>query len=217
MLNQSFQLIETIAWQPQSGYAYLDNHLNRLCTSSCKLKFTCNISTIRQNILDLSTSFLSPQIVRLLLNRDGTFALTHTDLIHLAEPIQFYVSPEPIDQIEPLWRYKTTAEATRGHYQLWQQKIGKNNEVVFYNTNDIMTEGTQFNLFIEHQNTLITSPISAGLLPGILRQQLIQAKKVIVKPIKQCMFMEAKHIWLGNSVRGLIKATYLGVLKCDSN
>lgn len=212
MHNTSFQLIETIAWQPQIGYAYLDLHLNRLCTSSCKLNFNCHIGDIKQSILDLSTSFQSPKIVRLLLNRDGTFALSHTDLEHTSEPMKIFLSPERIDPDEPLWHHKTTAETTRGYYQAWQQKVDKNSEVIFCNTNDIMTEGTRFNLFTEHRGTLITSPISAGLIPGVLRRQLIQDKKVMIKPIKRCMFMEAKHIWLGNSVRGLIKATYQGIL-----
>ena len=46
-------------------------------------------------------------------------------------------------------------------------------EVVFLNENNELTEGSITTLFIERDGMLLTPPLSAGLLPGTLRAELL--------------------------------------------
>jgi para-aminobenzoate synthetase/4-amino-4-deoxychorismate lyase len=207
--TETFKLIETIAWHVDKGYVCLEGHLMRLLKSSKKFNVKCPIDSIQQHLLQISKSFKQSQIVRLLLDRNGICECTNSPLENNSMSIPIYISPIAINSKELLWQHKTTAEKTRGFYTYWRQQVQKKqpgSDVVFFNEHRIITEAPHFNLFIEDNKQLITSPISAGLLPGILRAQLIKNRKCIVKPIQLTALLNSNKIWLGNSVRGLIKA-----------
>jgi branched-subunit amino acid aminotransferase/4-amino-4-deoxychorismate lyase len=52
----------------------------------------------------------------------------------------------------------------------------------------------------------VTPPISAGCLPGILRQKLIKSGEVTVKTVTLGDLMAARSVVVGNSLRGKIRA-----------
>jgi 4-amino-4-deoxychorismate lyase len=79
-------------------------------------------------------------------------------------------------------------------------------ELLFLNEREELCEGTITNLFIEMPDgRRLTPPVSCGLLPGILREQLLEegwAEAVLtMNDLKS-----AKAIFMGNSLRGLIPA-----------
>ena len=52
-------------------------------------------------------------------------------------------------------------------------------------------------------NQLLTPPIQCGLLPGILREELIETGRAKEKILSCKDLAQAKQIYLGNSLRGL--------------
>ena len=81
-------------------------------------------------------------------------------------------------------------------------------EVIFLNKKGELTEGTRTNLFLELDGRLFTPALASGLLPGTLREELLDlpraaASEAVLTPAD---LLRADRIYLGNSVRGLVRA-----------
>ena len=77
-------------------------------------------------------------------------------------------------------------------------------EAVFERPDGKLTEGSYTNIFVEKEGKLLTPPLERGLLPGLLRQRLIDEGKaeeadLTVEDLGQ-------DFLIGNMVRGLLKA-----------
>ena len=82
-------------------------------------------------------------------------------------------------------------------------------EVVFLNAKNELCEGSFTSLFIEMDGKLFTPPLNAGLLPGILRAELIETGQVQEKTMSLDDLLTAETLYLGNSLRGLIPAALI--------
>jgi 4-amino-4-deoxychorismate lyase len=77
-------------------------------------------------------------------------------------------------------------------------------ELIYMNTRGDLCEGTITNLFVRKGDVLVTPPISAGCLPGVLRSSLICAGKARVGKLREEDLQG--EVYVGNSLRGLIAA-----------
>jgi branched-subunit amino acid aminotransferase/4-amino-4-deoxychorismate lyase len=79
-------------------------------------------------------------------------------------------------------------------------------DVLFVNERGELTEGTISNLFVKDDSgKLLTPSLSCGLLPGTLRQSLIDsgvAQEAVLRPED---LEDSPQVYLGNSVRGLVE------------
>ena len=64
------------------------------------------------------------------------------------------------------------------------QKLGYD-EAILLNTNGFVTEGTGENLFTVRDGVVVTPPLSAGILPGITRDSIIQVGKDLGYIVKE--------------------------------
>jgi branched-chain amino acid aminotransferase len=64
------------------------------------------------------------------------------------------------------------------------QKLGYD-EAILLNTNGFVTEGTGENLFTVRDGVVVTPPLSAGILPGITRDSIIQVGKDLGYVVKE--------------------------------
>ena len=64
------------------------------------------------------------------------------------------------------------------------QKLGYD-EAILLNTNGFVTEGTGENLFTVRDGVIVTPPLSAGILPGITRDSIIQLGRDISYVVKE--------------------------------
>jgi branched-chain amino acid aminotransferase len=64
------------------------------------------------------------------------------------------------------------------------QKLGYD-EAILLNTNGFVTEGTGENLFTVRDGILVTPPLSAGILPGITRESIIQLGRDMTYIVKE--------------------------------
>jgi para-aminobenzoate synthetase/4-amino-4-deoxychorismate lyase len=200
-LNRSsapFQLIETILWD--GDYKFLQQHMSRLVSSAEYFEFLCDT----KSILSRLQTYSSPHRVRVLLSRDGTFEITATP-ITTASNVTACISKYRTDANDLFLRHKTTRRALYDSEFSQTQSKGYD-DVVFLNSDGFVTEGAIHNIFVVKSGLWLTPPVTDGVLPGILRQSLLQTKTCIERQMCIDDLMSADEIYLGNSVRGLRRA-----------
>lgn len=205
LTTPDFKLIETMRFNPDGSFYLREKHLDRLKRSSVELGFLCPVDSIRNELNELTSSLdQSCYLVRLLLAIGGQFTLTST-LIDCPDPdkvITFYISKIRVDSNDNLLAHKTTRrQLFDEQWAKFNKKLGTQ-EVLFLNERGELTEGSRSNLFIEREGKLLTPPLSCGLLPGTLREELIEGGQVVEAVLKQ-EDLQGAEIFFGNSVRGL--------------
>jgi para-aminobenzoate synthetase / 4-amino-4-deoxychorismate lyase len=87
---------------------------------------------------------------------------------------------------------------------LYDDARGANEEVVFERPDGRLTEGSFTSLFVEREGRLLTPPAARGLLPGVLRQRLIDEGRAVEQDLVAADLRDG--FLLGNALRGLIRA-----------
>lgn len=201
-------LIETFKWTPDEGYALLDRHLDRLLASAAYFALHATREEVADYLTAAATEWQGPMRVRLTLSDEG-LDLAAVSLPPSASEFRFAMAKEHLDS-GLLWlAHKTT---NRAFYDQPRQRAHDEHgldELVFCNERGELTEGSFTNLFVELGGRLMTPPLTAGLLPGTLRAQLIASGKVEERVLTLVDLEQAEAIFLGNSVRGLIPAIWV--------
>ena len=80
-------------------------------------------------------------------------------------------------------------------------------DALFQNEKGEVTEGCISNLVIRHRGRYLTPPLTAGILPGVLRANLLAGDGPLVeeKILTLAEVGEAEAVFLANSVRGLVR------------
>jgi para-aminobenzoate synthetase/4-amino-4-deoxychorismate lyase len=200
-------LIETLLWERAAGFALLDRHLQRLAQSARYFGLPFDRASILA-ALDSSGFAADRMRVRLTLDAAGA-AMTAVPLPPSPPVFRFAMAPERLDS-QSLWlMHKTT---NRAFYDAPRQQahaaLGVD-EVLFRNERDELTEGSITSLFVQRDGKLLTPPLSSGLLPGTLRAELIDQGKAVEQVLTLADLAGAEAIFLGNSVRGLMRAQWV--------
>jgi para-aminobenzoate synthetase/4-amino-4-deoxychorismate lyase len=200
-------LIETMLCDWADGYYLLDRHLDRLAASAAYFALPYDRAAIIA-LLD-SQSFPEARMrVRLTLDASGP-AVTAVPLPPNPDVFRFAIAPEKLDS-QSLWLlHKTT---NRAFYDEPRQRAHAEqgvDEVLFLNERGELTEGSITNLFVERGDILLTPPLGSGLLPGTLRAELLATGKAEEQVLTLDDLETAEAIWLGNSVRGLIRGEWV--------
>jgi len=203
---QAADLIETLRWDVETGFARLPLHKSRMQHAARELGY--KFSSKRFDTVLQSVSAMRPQRVRLSLSRNGQFTLEQTDYIAAAR-LSISLSKYALTSDVQITAHKVSH---RQFYEGEQERISAltgADEVLFTNPRNELCEGSFTSLFIEKDGQYLTPPLSCGLLPGILRAEMIEtghAKEAVLTVDDLC---SADKIYLGNSLRGLIPATLL--------
>lgn len=204
-----FGLIETLLWTRAGGFDLLPEHLARLAASSKALGFRYDEARAKSAIAAAPTLAPAPADrlrVRLVLSRDGAIETSATPINPVpAETVWRVVLAERrFSSADPLLRHKTTRRA------LYEDELARAmaskgaDEALFLNERGELCESARCNLFVPAGETLLTPPLSCGLLPGTLRASLIaqgRARETVLRPADL-----PREFFLGNSVRGLVRA-----------
>ncbi|WP_321389270.1 aminodeoxychorismate synthase component I [Emcibacter sp.] len=205
----TFDLLETIGWSGEEGFKLLDLHLDRLKKSAEYFDFRFDRDEIRKD-LERTAEYLAPETewrIRLLLSRVGNWSVTCEKQAggQVGEVPQICLSDRRTDSRNSLFYHKTTARDFYNEELAKARQDGGCFEVIFQNENCELTEGSFTNLFVELDGQLFTPPVSAGLLAGTLRQDLLEQGRAIEKTLWPEDLLRAEKIFVGNSVRGLLQ------------
>ena len=117
-----------------------------------------------------------------------------------AGSISVAIVPLPLAPGDIRLRHKSS---DRAFYDIARRASGAA-EVVF-ESDGVLTEGSFTSLFVERADgMLVTPPLSRGLLPGILRGEMIESGHAIEGDVTVTDL--ARGFFVGNAVRGLMRA-----------
>jgi para-aminobenzoate synthetase/4-amino-4-deoxychorismate lyase len=213
-VDAPFELIETLRFERGQGFHLLERHLARLQSSAAHFGYPFSREAVLA-ALDAEAARVEAPVamVRLLLAEDGSIAVTSTAIELPAKGTvwRFVISDQRLDEKDPLFYHKTTRRQFYDREMERQKALTGCDEVIFLNKKGELTEGTRTTLFIELDGRLFTPALTCGLLPGTLREELLDlpraaASEAVLSPQD---LMSADRIYLGNSVRGLIRAELL--------
>jgi para-aminobenzoate synthetase/4-amino-4-deoxychorismate lyase len=212
-----FQLIETLLWQPETGYWLLREHMERLGASAAYFFFCYDRQKIADLLEEKARGFTAPMRVRLLLHRDGCLTISSSELNISQSPVGDHhrtqkslplvcFSGKRTDPKNIHLYHKTTARKL--YTEERQQALAHGFfEVLFTNMQDEVTEGSVTNVFIKDKERLVTPPVSCGLLAGTFRRFLLQKGDVTERVLSKEDVLGADAVYVGNSVRGLVQVT----------
>ncbi len=184
------------------GFVRLSAHLARLTRACHYLAIAFSASEARTRLLSAAQHFEGPTRVRLLVTRSGELLLKSAPLSPAtAGTLDVGVAFERVNEHDPLRRHKTTA---RELYDLATKRAATLGlgDVVFLNLLDNVAEGAISNVFVRRGALLVTPPILAGALPGVLRGELIAAGECVEAEVSLAD-LEGGDFYLGSSLRGL--------------
>lgn len=206
-LKPDFELIETFRYEPCCGFLRIDQHLRRLAHSAAELGFAFNEAQIRATLAAYETGD-EPLRLRLNLAPDGitTIACTPFTPLSPASVWKLAIAKTRINSADPLLRHKTSRrqlyEAARAEFSLEEA-----DEVLLLNEQDELCEGTITSVFVDMgEDQCLTPPLECGLLNGIMREHLLEQGVVKLARITIDDLKNARKIFVGNSLRGMIAA-----------
>lgn len=194
--TQQFDLIETMGVASAEGIARLDLHLQRLERSASVFRYPFDPAAIRAKLA--SAPPREPCVVRLLLARSGDCRVELKPLPVFAHAPIVRLARLPVSADDFRLRHKTTLR------DFYDAARGDADEVVFVDQAGFITEGSFTNVFVAREGHLLTPPTMRGLLPGVLRAELLATGEA-----RECDLRPADLVdgfLLGNSIRGLTPA-----------
>lgn len=202
---EAVTLIETLKWTPDEGFWLLERHFQRMADSAAYFNLPFDRAALAEILERAAGEWTGPMRVRLTLGETGP-NLTAVPLPANPDVFRFVIAPEKLDSSSLWLAHKTTKRDFYDRPRQEAQKLWPVDEVVFLNERDELAEGSITNLFVEKDGVLLTPPLSSGLLPGTLRAELLANGRARETVLFLADLASADAIWLGNSVRGLIRA-----------
>ncbi len=197
-----YDLLETMAFDPVEGIRLLELHLARMKASAQALGFAFDRHEVRNELQAATFRLRELSRVRLLASAKGSIAIEVRD--HRTWPqaiLPVSVVPRRARADDPRLRHKTT---DRSIYRDALER-GGTYEVLMTDDQGFLTEGCFSCIFVERGDKLVTPPLSRGLLPGVLRQSLIDLGEVVEADLRKHDLENG--FFLGNAARGMVAAT----------
>jgi para-aminobenzoate synthetase / 4-amino-4-deoxychorismate lyase len=229
--SHGFELLETLRLE-NGEYAFVDRHIERLLASADALGFDVREKNIHAALREHARLHVSEtRRVRLLVTRIGEISIS-SETLDKAVPLWAKPStgeaieakmpetaiPErsfdpmslrkvalantPIDRHERALHHKTTRRTV---YDTHRQQHPEAFDVLLWNQQRELTEFTYGSLVLEIDRAWLTPKLSSGLLPGVMRAELIARGEISEHLLVLDDLPRAQSIWFINSVRGWIR------------
>jgi len=208
------RLLETMRWDPGSGFFLGRAHLDRLMASAEFFGGHVSRPQVENELQALATRLEGPSRVRLLVDLDGRTETQASPLdgrgqvwncelqftIPDLTPVPVALAKAPVDEVSPWLYHKTTR---REVYDEALRQRPEAEDVVLWNSRGEVTESCRANLLVDLGEGLVTPPVECGLLAGVLRAQLLEKGRVREQVVKVGDLQRAGRVFLANSVRGV--------------
>lgn len=197
-----FDLLETMAFDPVEGIRLLELHLKRLEKSANALGFSFDRHGARNELQAATFRVRARSRIRMLVSHRGSVAIevrAHRTWPQAIVPVAIVRRPASAD--DPRLLHKTTDRA------IYREALaaGGTFEVLMTDEAGYLTEGCFSSLFVERDHKLVTPPLARGILPGVLRQSLIEMGEAIEEDLRPRDLENG--FFIGNAARGMVAAT----------
>lgn len=202
-----FELLETVLWTPDGGFALLDEHLNRMAGAAEYFDRPFHRDRVTAALADVAGT--APLRVRVLVAGDASVRVETTPLDRASAqpPVRLGLAAEPVEPHDPFLHFKTT------HREVYRRAAASRpdcDDVLLWNTRGEVTESTIANLVAMIDDELVTPPLSCGLLAGVFRAGLVERGEVRERVIRVDELERATALYLVNSVRGRYDVVWVG-------
>ncbi len=194
-----FDLLETMLWDPDAGYLFLDRHLERLAGAAEYFDRPFDREGVVERLRTVPPT--RSLRVRLLLAADGSHRIEAFpfDSGSDAARVRLGLAAEPVKRQDPFLHFKTT------HRTVYEQARATRpdcDDVLLWNERGEVTESTIANIVAGIDGKLVTPPVSCGLLAGTFRAELIERGEISERIITIDKLPDADALHLINSVQG---------------
>lgn len=185
----------------------LDRHIARLAASSVALGIAFDESMVRSAVCGaLRRAEPAPaQRVRLTL---GVRLDVGVGPLAGAPFRTVWLCPDPLLEAGgPLCQNKTT---DRDHYErpFAQARTLGADEALLVNARGDLVEGSRTSVWVQHDGRLLTPPLSAGGLPGVMRAHLLATRPNAAEALLRLADLRgAEALFVSNALRGLVEVS----------
>jgi para-aminobenzoate synthetase/4-amino-4-deoxychorismate lyase len=182
----------------------LDAHLARLSASARYLGWPFDLDAAARAARDAAAAH-ADGIHRVRLNSDryGEIDVHVSPLDPPRDGIaRVAIASTPIDARDARWFHKTS---DRGVYDAHAAAHPEAFDVLLWNDAGEATEFTRANAVFEFNGRRVTPPLTSGLLPGVLRAELLAHGEIHEATVRIDDVARATRIWCVNSLRGWIE------------
>ena len=197
----------------------LELHLARLANSAVGLGIPCSLPDM-MNIIELgceNCSIDTEYRLRLDLNHLGIASCQITPISPLEGSVKIFWARNILPDSNQatfhsgnvLLRHKVSIRNV--YDQAWRLAEGHGGfDALFTNEEGYVTEGGRSSVFIKSGDRWLTPPVSAGLLPGVMRSIILNDPQWNAHEVNLTIddIQNAKEIMLSNALRGLIPAHF---------
>ncbi len=203
-----FDLIETLLWRPETGWWALDAHLARLQNSANHWDFVLDLPRLRSEAAQISANWSNAMRARLLVSRFGASSWQWAAApSYPSDDATITISPQRMQSTNVFLYHKTSHRRFYDDERKRMQLHYGCFDCVFLNEREELTEGSFNTLFVRKGGVLLTPALTCGLLPGILRQSVLDSGEVREAILTLDDLRQADALLLGNSVRGFVGVT----------
>jgi len=201
--SADFALLETLRLE-EGAYWLRERHLQRLVASAEHFGFMLDRRRVEAALDALAgTHAAGAWRVRLQVDRNGSPQLEAFALEPQSPPVVVGLAACPLDGGDERLRHKTS---DRSPYAAHAPATGCF-DTLLWNRRGELTEFTRGNLVAEIAGRRLTPPLACGLLPGVLRAELLAAGEIEEAVLTRDDLARATRLWFINSVRGWIEVT----------
>lgn len=200
---EGLKVIETLRWSADQGFQRRSAHLARAAATCGRLGFPFDVEKARQALGETVHGDADLRL-RMTVSADGTIEATAAKMPPSAAQLTWTLrlSEMRVRSSDPWLGVKTT---NRAMYDQARAAMTEGvDEVIFANERDELCEGSITSLFLDFGEGLVTPVLTSGLLPGVLRAELISTGAAREAVCRIADLNRAKAVWVGNSLRGLV-------------
>lgn len=207
-LPNEFELFETM-YATSAGCRHQDRHWQRLKSSASYFGFLYDEALIHATLHETCAALTPDEThrVRLALNQAGICSVQTGPIKPLPEPVRILLSNEQTHADDLFLRHKSTV---RERYDAaWRTAENQGAfDMLFCNSRGELTEGGRTNIFVKLDGAWYTPPLTAGVLPGVMRAVLLTdpAWNASERVLTLDDLRKAEKIVVCNALRGPLDA-----------
>lgn len=208
-LPPEFILFETMRGNRQVGVQHIYLHLARLQRSAAYFGFLINPNKLQRHLADRCAAFENDADyrIRLSLHHSGDYDIEISLITSLASKVKLLIAREITHADDLFLQHKTSV---RERYDAaWRnaETMGAF-DTIFCNSDGYVTEGARSNIFVKRNDCWMTPPLSAGVLPGVMRSVLLADKTLKTDETQLTLddLRKADDVFVCNALRGVMPA-----------
>ena len=201
------ELLETMLCRHGRELPLLGRHLLRLKAAADALGFEwpgqANIERAIRQVVSEKANGQGDWRVRLLVSRQGEIRVQAYPLQSPGTAPCVAVAPDRLRSDEPLLRFKTTYRPWYASATAWLAEHPGYFDLLFANEHGALCEGSRSNVYVFRDGAWRTPPVSAGLLGGVMRSQLLESGRAVESDLTtDDLLRPGAQIRLSNGLRG---------------